>query len=53
MTERQIGINHRVGYRTPDINLNPPDEPLDRKGNVIIKCCDCGYEICQCDGEDY
>ena len=27
--ERQIGINHRVGYRTPDINLDPPDEPVD------------------------
>ena len=38
MDNRQIGKNHRVGYRTPDRDLDPPDEP------EMEDCPDCRGE---------
>ena len=56
MTNRQIPLQKRVGYRTPDLNLDPPDSPpVDKDGNEIEYCPDCNMpnDRCRCSGEDY
>jgi hypothetical protein len=55
MEDKWIPLQQRVGYRTPDLNLDPPDDPeLDKDGNEIEYCPDCGMpnDRCRCSEED-